>query len=217
MVDGCGRHQRAQELGDLFPVHHAHVDVRIGVLVGEHVVDHQPGQIAVLQVLEFFLEHGGLQLAVAVDQREGAARLARQHGLHDRQDGRDAAAARDAHVMPPLLRLDRHEEAPLRRHHADRVAGLEVFVDPVGEHAARDLAHAHAQLAVVDTGADGVRAAQVLAGDFLAQREVLALREAEDGTQVLRHVEGDDDGLGRVRLDGTDLQGVEQGAHVRLA
>ena len=51
------------------------------------------------------------------------------------------------------LRLDRHEEAALRRHHADGVAGLQLLVDPVGEHAARDLAHAHAQLAVVDTRA----------------------------------------------------------------
>jgi hypothetical protein len=35
-------------------------------------------------------------------------------------------------------------------------------VDPARERAACHLAHAHAQFAVVDAGADGVRAAQVL-------------------------------------------------------
>jgi hypothetical protein len=40
-----------------------------------------------------------LQAAVAVDQAEAAAGLARQHRLHDRQDGRDAAAAGDAQVV----------------------------------------------------------------------------------------------------------------------
>src|SRR5256885_4029485 len=62
------------------------------------------------------LEHGGLQLAVAVDQREAAGRLARQHGLHDGQDGRDAAAAGDAHMVARGPGLDGHEEAALGRH-----------------------------------------------------------------------------------------------------
>jgi hypothetical protein len=72
--------------------------------------------------------------------------------------------------LPPAMprwwrcarRLDGHEEAALRRHHVDGVAGLEVLVDPVGEHAAAHLAHADAQLAVVDAGADRIGAAQVL-------------------------------------------------------
>mgnify|MGYP003694348979 CR=1 FL=1 len=73
-------------------------------------------------------------------------------------------------AMPRYCRragdVDRHEEAPLRRHHVDGVAVLQVLVDPVGEHAAVDLAHAHAQLAVVDAGANGIRATQVLPVDL---------------------------------------------------
>ena len=107
------------------------------------------------------------------------------------------------------LGLDGHEEAPLRRHHLQRVAGLQGAVDPVGEDAALHLAHAHAQLAVVDAGADRIGAPQVLALDVLAQREVLALREAEDTSQFFRHLEGDDHGLGGVGLDPAHAQGME--------
>src|SRR5437868_2607642 len=82
----------------------------------------------------------------------------------------------------------------MRRHHVAGVARLQLFVDPVREGAALDLAHADAQFAVVDAGADRVRAAQVLPLDVLAQREVLALGEAEGLAQVDRDVEGDDDG-----------------------
>ena len=63
--------------------------------------------------------------------------------------------------------------------------GLQVLVDPVGEHAAAHLAHADAQLAVVDAGADRIRAAQVLAVDVAAQRQVLALGEAEHVAQLV--------------------------------
>jgi hypothetical protein len=61
--------------------------------------------------------------------------------------------------------LDGDEEAALRRHDADRCRRAHALVDPVGEGAALDAAHAHAQFAVIDAGADRIRAAQVLAVD----------------------------------------------------
>jgi hypothetical protein len=79
--------------------------------------------------------------------------------------------------------------------------------------AAAHLAHAHAQLAVVDAGADRIGAAQVLPVDLGSQREVLALGEAEDFAQIGRHVEGDDDRFLRVGLDGTHAQRMEHDAH----
>ncbi|KAF5291100.1 hypothetical protein FQR65_LT20496 [Abscondita terminalis] len=191
MVDVRGRHHALQEFGDLGAVHHAHVQRQVGVLVREHMLQRQPRHVAVLEVLDLLLEHGGLQLAVAVDQREAAGRLARQHGLHDGQDGRDAAAARNAHVVARGPGLDGHEEAALGRHDLQGVAGPQVLVDPVGELAAAHLAHAHAQLAVIHACADGVAAAQVLAVDLVAQRQVLALGEAEDLAQLARHIEAD--------------------------
>ena len=212
-VDPLCRNQRLEELRQLFAVDKAHVQRRVGLLGREHVVQHQAREVAVLEVFDLLLEHRGLQRAVAVDQGEAAVRLARQHGLHDGQDGRDAAAARNAQVMPVRRRLKRHEEAALRRHHLQCVAHLEPGVDPVGKHAAADFAHAHAQLVVVHTGADGVRAAQVLPVNVGAQREVLALGEAEHLAQVGWHVERDDDRLRRVRLDRAHAQGVEDDAH----
>jgi hypothetical protein len=210
VVDAAGRHHTAQEVCDLVAVHQTHVERRVGGLVAEHVVQRQPREVLVLQVLELFLEHRGLEHAVAVDQRRGGQGLARQHRLQDRQDGRDAAATRDAHMVAARGRVQRHEEAALRRHHGDAVARLQTFVDPVGEHAPLDLAHAHAQFAVVDAGTDAVAASQVLAADGLAQRQVLALREGVGGAQRIGHVEADDHRLGGVGVDAAHRQVVEK-------
>ena len=83
------------------------------------MVQRQARQVAVLQVLELLHEHGRAQLAVAVDQREARLRLGGEHRLHDREDRRDAAAAGDAEVVARGARIERHEEAALRRHHLD--------------------------------------------------------------------------------------------------
>ena len=213
MGDVVGWHDAAQELPDLVAIHQAHVQRRVGVLVGEHVVQREPRQIAILQVFDLFLEHRRLQRPVAVDQREAAVGLACQHRLHDRQDRRDAAAAGDADVMSMRRGIDRHEEAALRRHHADLVAGFQMRVDPVGEHAASDLAHADAQFAIVDAGTDRIRAAQVLPIDVRAQREVLALSEAEHVAQRLGHVERNDHRLVGIGLDRAHAQRMENDAH----
>ena len=99
------------------------------------------------------------------------------------------------------LRLDRHEEAALRRHHADGVAGLQLLVDPVRE------ARRPRTLRTPTRSSPSSTPAQIeyerrrsCAVDVLAQREVLALREAEDLAQLGGHVEGDDHGLVGVGL-----------------
>ena len=176
------------------------------------MVQHQPCHVAVLQVFQLFFEHGRLQQAVAIQQGKAAQGLACQDRFHDRQDGRDAAAARNAHVVPLRSRIGRNEETALRRHDLQGVAMLEVAVDPVGKHPAIHFAHAYAQLAVVNACADGVAAAQVLAIDRGAQREVLALREAEDRLQLWRYVKRNNHGLRRIGLDAGYAQRVEHGA-----
>ena len=104
-------------------------------------------------------------------------------------------------------------EAALRREDLDLVAGLELPVHPGGEGTAIDMAHAHAQFVVVDAGADRVRPAQVLAVDVAAQRQVLALREAEGVAQRLGHVEAQHDGVVGVLVLGAQAQRVEVQAH----
>ena len=213
MVDATGWHHAGKEGADLVAVHHALVERRVGLLVGKHVLQHQPRHVAVLEVFEFFLEHRRLELPVAVDQRKAAQWLASQNGFHDRQDRRDATAPGDTDVVALRRRIERHEEASLGRHHLNAVARLQMGVDPVGENAAAHFAHADAQLAIVDSRADRIRAPQVLPVDVAAQREVLALRETEHLAQVGRHIEAHDDGFLRVGLDSTHAQRMKQDTH----
>jgi hypothetical protein len=139
-----------EELADLLPADPAAVERQVGRLLREHVVQRQPRQVAVLQVLELLEEHRRAELAVAVDQGEARAGLGGEHGLHDREDRRDAAAAGDAEVVALGLRVERHEEAALGRHHLDRVARPSATRGSRSRSAARHLADADAQLAVVD-------------------------------------------------------------------
>ena len=87
----------------------------------------KPRQVAVLQVLQFFLEHRRGGAAVAVQQRGlRACGVAGQQALQDRQDRRDAAAAghRQHMARPPR---QRGAEAALRLHHVEqcrRAAGV---------------------------------------------------------------------------------------------
>ncbi len=99
VVDAAGVDQRRQELADLVAAEPAAVERQVGRLLREHHVQRQAREVAVLQVLELFHEHGRALLAVAVDQREARLRLGGEHRLHDRQDRRDAAAAGDAEVV----------------------------------------------------------------------------------------------------------------------
>jgi hypothetical protein len=217
MVDRGRIDQRAEKLADLLPADPPAMERQVGRFLGEHEVQRQARQVAVLQVLELLEEHGRAELAVAVDEREARPGLGGEHRLHDREDGRDAAAAGDAEVVALGIGRQRHEEAALRRHHLDDVAGLQGFVDPGREPSARHPADADAQLAVGDAGANRVGAALVAAADGVAQGQVLALGEAERVAQVSGHVERDDHRLVGVGADALHLERMEvEAGHGRL-
>ena len=88
---------------------------------------------------------------------------------------------------------------------------------PVRKRTAIHTAHAHAQLAVIHTRADGVAAAQVLPIDLAAQRQVLALGEGKLLAQFIGHIETHNGSLGRIRLHRAHRQGVKQGTHGLLS
>jgi L-lactate dehydrogenase complex protein LldE len=55
--------------------------------------------MAVLQILQRLEEHRARDTAIAVDQREAAARLPREQGAGEREDRRDAAARGEGRVV----------------------------------------------------------------------------------------------------------------------
>ena len=72
---------------------------------------------------------------------------------------------------------------------------------------------ANAQLALGGRDADGVVPPDVLAVDLGAQRQVLTGAEAEQGLQVLRHLEAQRDGVGGLPPHLGDPERMEGGAH----
>ena len=110
-------------------------------------------------------------------------------------------------------RVQGDEEAALGRHDFKRLAGLQAGMDPVGKSAAPDLAHADAQFAIVNAGAYRVGTAHLLAVQLGAQRQVLALGEAEHAAQGIGHVKRHDHGFGGVGCDRAHAQGMKGDAH----
>ena len=70
LVDRVGRDQRGQELPHFAGVNPAVEELDVLLLAREHVIEAEAGEIAVLQVLERFVEHHARLPAVAIDQRE---------------------------------------------------------------------------------------------------------------------------------------------------
>ncbi|MNN34253.1 hypothetical protein D3C81_1480510 [compost metagenome] len=136
-------------------------------------------------------------------------RLGFQGGLDDRQDRRDAAAGGDRQVVAVARRVELDVEVAGRRHHFQALAGLQALVGIGGETAAGHALDRHAQLAVIDAGADGVGAAHFLAVELGAHHQVLALGEAEAVLQVRRDIEGDGHGIAGFRAHFADFQAME--------
>ena len=137
-------------------------------------------EVAVLHEGEIITEHHAAGLAVAVDQRHPAFGLACQHSLDDRQDRRDAAAGGDAHVVELVFGIDIRREMPLRRQGFDDIADLQTIVGPVGEFSAGHALDADLQAAIILSRTDGIAAADRLAIDLGAQRQVLPGAETKD-------------------------------------
>ncbi|CAK0137292.1 Uncharacterised protein [Burkholderia pseudomallei] len=200
LVDRRGRHERIEKRRAFRLIEHAVEQLDVLHVVGQHVVEGEPLHEAVLQVLEFLGEHDRIDAAIAVDQRERAARLELERRLDDREHGRDPRAARERDVLLAVPGVQVREEAAVRRHHVDRVAGLERIEREVREAAAAHALDADAQLAVAvvirRADADRIRAAGFLAVDVRLQRDELALREAVSVAQLGRHFERHRDGVG---------------------
>ncbi|MPL79728.1 hypothetical protein SDC9_25612 [bioreactor metagenome] len=161
----------------------------------QHVDDRQPAEVEVLQILQLLAEHDRADLAIGIDEGELRLRLTRQHGLDDRQQRRDARAAGKAQILLVGLGLDRGEELAHRRHRVDLVAGGEVLVRPGREGAAIDALDADLQHPLAHARADRVAAAQFLAVEVAAQRQILSLGEIEQGAVLVLGGEGDDHGV----------------------
>ena len=105
--------------------------------------------------------------------------------------------------------IERHVEVPHRWHHLDRLAGLEPLVDPCREGPARRLFHGDPKRAILDRGTDRVRPPKIVVGNVRAQREMLALDEAERLGKRWRHVERQRHRVARLARDMRDPERME--------
>ena len=188
-------------------------------LAREHMDQSQARGVAVFQVLQGFVEHHAVHAAVAIDQGEFAVCLVFQGAGQDRQDGRDARASRKTHAVDGAGAL--HHKTAIGRHHAQRVARLELGGRPVGEHAAFHGADAHFEhtvlLQLAAGRADGVAAAHIRAVDVRTQGQELARLEVEAAAQIGGHVQRDRHGTSRFGVDACDREVMESGCGHGLA
>ncbi len=202
-------------------IEHAVEQLDVLQIVRQHVIQHEAVHEAVLQVFEFFREHDLIDAAVAVHQRESAARLDFERGLDDREHRRNARAAGKRDVLLALIGVQMGEEATVRRHHVDGVAGLQRVEREVRETPAAHALDADAQFAVAvvigDADADRIRAARLLTVDVRFQRDELALREAIVVAQFGRDFEGDRDRVGGFGPHFADTQRMKlRGGHISM-
>ena len=165
----------------------------------------------VLQILQLLAEHDRVGRAVAVDQRDRAARFMAENRLGDRQHRRDTGPRRDQDVVVPLA--GKRGEASLRRHHPDRVADGKALVDEAGEPAVCHPLDADAQRRLAGRGADRIGAPCLLSVDVGSKREVLAGTEGKGFLQRVRYLEGDSNRLGRLARDRRNFEIVKSGCH----
>lgn len=100
-------------------------------------------------------------------------------------------------------------EASLGRHDLEAVAHLERGIGKGREGAVGHLLDGHAQFLVMDPVTDRVGAADLLAGDSMAQGQVLPLGEAEGILQRLGNMESQGDGVAGLAAHILDGQGVK--------
>ncbi len=209
MIDGRGGDQRAQQHAHFFTVEPAVQDRDVLLLARDHMEKREPLHKTVLQLFQRFEEHHARGRAVAVEQKNPAVRLPRQHALDDRQDRRDARACGKADIDPRLVGRSRDAEAAGRRHHIEFVAGLQFVRGPVRERAAVDLLHGDAQFAIVGAGADRIGTAYFLAVHGGAQGQVLPGVEAVVVRQVLWNRECQRHGVRRLAAQVVDGKAME--------
>ena len=208
-IDFAHVHPMLQQRIGLLAVDPPVQDFDVLRLAAHDINEVETGEEAVLQVGKLLPEDHRARRAVAVEKREAAVGFREQRRLDDRQQGRDAAACREANIVLPVRGLERNVEVPQRRHHVDGRALPQVLVGPRGEHASGGLLDRDAQLVVLHRRADRIGAAHVLAADIRAQRQVLALHETKRLSQRRRHVECERDRVARFTRDRSDRQRME--------
>lgn len=215
VVDVGHREQGLGQDPDFVRVEPAVEQLDILLLAAEKVVQRKSRQIAVLQVFQFFVEQRTGLTAVAVDQGEAAARLARKHGADQRKHRGDAAAGGERGVVLRLLRIERREETPVGCQHFDLVAGFQLRSGPAGKQSARYFFDGDAQFTIVHAGADRVRAAHFLAVQLCLKRQVLALDECIVFGKRGRHIEAQADRVRSLVPDFGNAQFMKSGCHDR--
>ena len=209
LVDALGGNQRVEELRALRAVDPAIEELDFLMLAGKDMKQREAIQVPVLQVFQRLEEHRGVARAVAVDQGEAAPWLAREQRPRMREHGCDAAAGGEGDVVPGAFRVDGGEETALGRKHVDEGPRPQPLDGETREAPARHVLDCHAQLAIVEAGADGIGAAHFLAVEDRAQGDELALAKAIRGRELFRDLECERDGLGRFAPHVGDAQGVE--------
>ena len=160
-------------------------DLRVLFLPAQYVDPVETIQVAVLEKAQPLLEHDGGRTAVAVDQGHAAPGFGGQDGLNNGDDGGDAAAGGDAHVVFPVVRVQFRGKRPTGGHDFHDFPGPELVIGIIGKHTAGDPFYRHFQTRVADAGTDGVGAAYFLTVQGRAQGQILALPETEDVGELL--------------------------------
>ena len=208
LVHALGRQQRVDQGLHLLGVDAALQQVHFLRLTRQDVDHGEAAGVAVLQILQGFVEHHAGHAAVAVHQGELGLGLLFQRGRRDRQDRGDAGAGRKTDAVQGTGLLDR--ETAFGRHHRQGLAGLDVLGGPVGEQAVDHRTDADLDLAVVGEAAaraaDRVVAAHILAIDGGAHGQELTGFELEVSALALRNLESDGYRASRFRIDALDLQ-----------
>ena len=199
-------------------------DVGVARLARQHMKDTAALEIAVLQIFDMIAEHDAGAAAVAIDKGHPVAGPSgRQDGFGNRQDRRhprsrrqqqDVAAAPVIGIRPvfgvPTVGIG---EAPLRRHHVDHVADLQLGDGEAGEKTALDMLDPDAESAFMRRRADRIGAPHLGPVDFGAKRQILTGKIAVGPGKPVRHLEADRHGEIAETLQPVDSQRVELRCH----
>ena len=206
--------QHFQDLVALRAIEHPVEQGNILGLFRKEMMDFQPIHETILELRQRVEEDDRAAVAIAVEEREPALRLVEHGRFQERHDRRDARAAGKGDIMVGGGRVEIAREAAVRRHHLDRVAGLQPVIRPIGEEPAGNPFDGDGERPVPRRDAERIIAADIFIFDLSLERQMLAWLEFEGLAQIIRHGEADRAGLGGLVDHFGDGEGVETGAHL---
>jgi hypothetical protein len=128
---------------------------------------------------DLFQEHGSRHAAIAVNQRETAARFSSKNVRRKRQHRGDAAARREGHIGKLALGADRGPKAPHRRTDVEQVARTQRVAEFAGHPAARLQPNAQFEYAAAGRRDNGISAPLLASGDHAPYGDVLSRMKDE--------------------------------------